>query len=123
MAVQSQPIGGLSAIRNRSTSQPTSQRRASVLIALAVVVALMCMLYLAQTGRIAALGFRLEQLEVQQTKLVRANNQLLYEIEQSQSLEVIRQRATALGFAPIVSSQAEYLIIELPHHRWTVQAR
>ena len=90
-----------------------------MLVTLAVVAALMSILYLAQTGRVATKGYQLEQLELQREELVRTNQQLLFEIEQSQSLANVRQRALALGFQPMQPTQARYITIEVDPQRWT----
>ncbi len=122
MAVYARPLRGGQRPEVYSTPRRIQQRMGWLLM-LAFVVALMTMLYLAQTGRVAALGFQIERLDVRKTELTRQNQQLMFEIEQAKSLENTRQRAMAMGFKPMVQEQARYITIEVPPQRWTAMAR
>ncbi|HYF65832.1 MAG TPA: hypothetical protein VD886_23585 [Herpetosiphonaceae bacterium] len=121
MAVQSRPFRSLVASQSRATA--TEPRRAGMLVVLAIVVALMCILYLAQTGRVATQGYRLEQLDAQAAQLTRENQRLLFDIEQAQSLDTVRQRAASRGFQPMQATQARYLTITLEKSQWTARAQ
>ncbi len=123
MAVYSRPLSGWSRSKAAATAAPRPQR-ANLLVTLAVVAALMSLLYLVQVGRVSTQGYQLEQLSYKRTQLERTNQQLMYEIEQAQSLDAVRQRALALGMQPIRPDQTRYLTIKIhPDSRWTAEAR
>ena len=79
------------------------------LIAAAVILALMALLTLGQTGRLAAKGFDLSQMDRRQTELLREQGQLRLRITESQSLAKVQQRAKSLGLRPALPDQIEYL--------------
>lgn len=117
MAVQSRPFRSFGQAQRRTNKGGT--KGAGMLVTLAIVAALMSILYLAQTGRVATQGYRLEQLDLQRAELIRVNQQLMFEIEQAQVLDNIQQRALALGFQSMNPGQARYITIEINPQRWT----
>ena len=119
MAVYSRPLSSWS---RRSHSATTSSRN-GLLLTLACVAALMSLLFLFQVGRVSTQGYQFEQLQLQRTELERAKEQLVFEIARSQSLDVVRSRALALGMQPLQSTQTRYVSIVVPASRWTAQAR
>ena len=122
MAVQSRPFRSFEGNKTQLAA-PTKQKRSGMLVVVAIVAALMCILYLAQTGRVATQGYRLEQLDAQEAMLVRQNQQLLFEIEQSQSVNMVRERALALGFVPMKPEQARYLTITIEKTQWSARSQ
>ena len=120
MAVYSRPFTALSRPKALDKAPP---RRAGIVITLALAVALMSLLYLIQIGRVATKGYELEQLNLQRIELERGNQQLLFQIEQAQSLEYVRARAVALGLEPIKPTQIRYLTISMPTQSTEIQAR
>ncbi len=78
------------------------------------VVCILSILYLAQTGRVATAGYRLQELEQQHTELLREAEQYEYRIAQASRLDAIAARAQALGLRPATSEQQRYTTIEVP---------
>lgn len=85
-----------------------------LLLGAVVVVCLLSILYLAQTGRVASAGYRLQALEQEHIELLREAEQYEFRIAQASRLDVIAARATALGLRPATGTQLQYATIELP---------
>ena len=102
MAVYSRSIP----VALRTTQVKPTPRRAGMLVTLALVVALMSLVYLVQIERVATQGYQLEQLSMKRTELTRQNENYRFSIEQAQSLESVRARAQALGMQPMRADQA-----------------
>ncbi len=85
------------------------------LIAGAVVaICLLSILYLAQTGRVATLGYHLQELQEQHVTLVHESQQLEYRIAEANRLDAIEARATAMGMRPAATTQLRFATIEMP---------
>ncbi|WP_026370140.1 hypothetical protein [Kallotenue papyrolyticum] len=85
-----------------------------LLLGAVVVVCLLSILYLAQTGRVASAGYRLQALEQEHIELLREAEQYEFRIAQASRLDVIAARAEQLGLRPASGSQLQYATIELP---------
>ncbi|NOK58422.1 MAG: hypothetical protein GFH27_549279n228 [Chloroflexi bacterium AL-W] len=98
------------------------------LIAAVMVLSLMSMLTLGQTGRLASKGYTISQLQNQQTLLLRQHSSLQMDLSEHQSLDSITQRAQDMGMRPVAPEQIRYVTIEsdrantLPNTNSTEQA-
>ena len=66
------------------------------LIAAAVILSLMSLISLGQTGRLATQGYELAQMQTERTQLLRQRSALQLQLSEAASLLKIDQRATAL---------------------------
>jgi hypothetical protein len=78
------------------------------------VVCILSILFLAQTGRVATAGYRLQELQQQHTTLLRESEQYEYRIATASRLDRISGRAAEIGMRPVTSEQLRYATIELP---------
>jgi hypothetical protein len=85
-----------------------------LLLGAVAVVCLLSLLFLAQTGRVATAGYRLQQLEREHTLLLREAEQYEFRIAQASRLDVIAVRAEKIGLRPATNDQIRYATIELP---------
>jgi len=81
------------------------------LIAAALLLSFMSLLTLGQTGRLAAKGYAMAQLEHQKTLLLRERSSLLMQLSEAQSLDEIQRRATQLQLRPVKPDQVRYMRI------------
>jgi hypothetical protein len=81
------------------------------LIAAALLLSLMSLISLGQTGRLATKGYQLAQLQAQQVELQRERSALLLRLSEAESLTAIEKRAKALGLRPMAPEQARYMTI------------
>jgi len=79
-----------------------------------IAVCLLSILYLAQTGRVATRGYRLQELQVENAALVRDQQQLEFRIADANRLDLIEERATRLGMRKATPDQLRYATIEMP---------
>lgn len=79
------------------------------LVAAAVLLALMSLLTLGQTGRLATKGYQLAQIEQQRTQLIRERNALQMQLSEAQSLAEVRRRAETLNLRPVSQEQIRYV--------------
>jgi hypothetical protein len=77
-----------------------------------VILCLMSMIALGQTGVVATKGYAIVELEQRQTELTRQHSQLQLQLAAAQSLETIRARAEQLGLRPINTDQVRYITVE-----------
>jgi hypothetical protein len=78
-----------------------------------VVLGLMSMITLGQTGVVATRGYAIVALEQQRTHLLRERSQLQLEYAAAQSLERVRARAEQIGLRPITAEQqVQYVTLE-----------
>ncbi|NTW00013.1 MAG: hypothetical protein HGA19_01765 [Oscillochloris sp.] len=85
------------------------------LLGLVLILALMSLIVLAQTGAVATKGYTISRLEVEKTTLIRERTQLQVREARARSLELIRRRAELIGLRPIASDQVRYL--DIPYER------
>ena len=81
------------------------------LIAAALLVSLMSLVSLGQTGRLATKGYELAQLQEQKTELLRERSALNLRLSEAQSLAEVERRAKELHMRPMTPDQARYITI------------
>ena len=81
------------------------------LIAAALILSLMSIVSLGQTGRLASQGHELSTLQDQRVALQRERNDLLLRLSRAQSLEEIEKRANEIKLRPITSEQIRYITL------------
>ena len=85
------------------------------LLAGAVIgVCILSILYLAQTGRVATRGYRLQELQEEHARLLREAEQYEYRIAAASQLDSIEARAIKIGLRPATKAQLRYAMIEMP---------
>ncbi len=81
------------------------------LIAAALLLSLISLISLGQTGRLATKGYQLAQLQTQQTALLRERSGLLLRLSEAEALKSVEQRAKMLNLRPMAPEQARYITI------------
>ena len=76
-----------------------------------LVIALLGVIYLNQSSRIAAVGRRVQSLQYDLSVLQRENADLEREIAQSQSITRIQEEAERMGFVTAQPDNIEYLVV------------
>ncbi|MEZ4641880.1 MAG: hypothetical protein R3E31_03925 [Chloroflexota bacterium] len=76
-----------------------------------ILVALLGVIYLSQTSRIASVGRRVQFLQEELDNLRRDNASLERQIAESQSLEYLQGEAARLGFQQADPDSIEYVIV------------
>lgn len=76
-----------------------------------VLLCLVSLIALGQTGVVATKGYAISNLEQERVQLLRERTQLQLRLAAAQSLERVEQRATALGMRPMTDSQAVYIVV------------
>lgn len=111
MAVNTQRISSIDTARARRLALPRYLRLdgSRTLLALVLIISLMSLVVLAQTGVVATRGYAIEQLEDQKTLLLRERTLLLERQARAQSLERIGRRAEQIGLRPLSDEQVRYL--------------
>lgn len=84
------------------------------LIAAAVIFALLSLISLGQTGRLATQGYELASLQNTRTELLRQHGALQLQLSEAQSLPAIEQRAKALNMQPMQPEQLRYVTVAPP---------
>lgn len=84
------------------------------LLGVAVLLGLMSMIALGQTGVVATKGYALVQLEQEQAQLLRERSQLQMRLARARALDHIRARAEQIGLRPRTREQERYLTLETP---------
>jgi hypothetical protein len=84
------------------------------LIAAAVLLSLMSLLSLGQTGRLATKGYEIAQLQTRKTELLRERSALQLRLSEAQALASIERRAVQQGLRPMQPEQARYITIAPP---------
>jgi hypothetical protein len=87
------------------------------LIAAAVILSLMSLISLGQTGRLATQGYEVAKLQDQQTELLRQRSALQLRLSEAASLLKVDDRAKGLGLRPMTPEQARYVTIAPPDTR------
>lgn len=81
------------------------------LIAAALLLSLMSLITLGQTGRLASKGYEIAQLQEHKTELLRERSTLNLRLSEAQSLAEVQRRATELHLRPMTAEQAHYITI------------
>jgi hypothetical protein len=89
------------------------------LIAAALLLSLISLISLGQTGRLATKGYQLAQLQTQQTELLRERSALLLQLSEAEALKSVEQRAKTLNLRPMAPEQARYITIAPETHDQT----
>jgi cell division protein FtsL len=76
-----------------------------------LVIALLGVIYLNQSSRIAAVGRRVQTLQYDLSVLQRENADIEREIAQSQSIIRIQEEASRMGFVTAQPGNIEYLVV------------
>ena len=84
------------------------------LIAAAVIFALLSLLSLGQTGRLATQGYELVNLQNTQKLLLREHGTLQLQLSEAESLLKIEGRAKSLNMQPMQPNQVRYITIAPP---------
>jgi hypothetical protein len=79
-----------------------------------VILSLMSLISLGQTGRLATQGYELAQMQAEKTQLLRQRSALQLQLSEAASLLKIDQRANALGLHPMTPDQAHYVTVAPP---------
>ncbi len=114
MAVNSHRISSIAGARARRMALPRYLRLdgSRYLLGLVLILCLMSLIVLAQTGVVATRGYAISDLEAEKVSLLRARTQLQERQARAHSLERIRRRAEQNGLRPVRDAQIRYL--ELP---------
>ncbi len=75
-----------------------------------IVISLIGWLYLTQASQVMITGYRIHELEAEETELERQNALLRFQIAQLENLSRVEARATELGFGP--PQEISYLVVE-----------
>lgn len=113
MAVNTQRISSIDQARARRIALPRYLRLdgSRYLLGLVVILAIMSLIVLAQTGVVATRGYAIAALESEKVTLQREHSQLQVRQARAQSLERIRRRAEQIGLRPITPDQVRYVTI------------
>lgn len=106
--------------RQRDLSRYLSFNSGRYFIHAIVLLCLMSLLTLGQTGILATRGYITADLEKQRMALLRTHDQLEVRYAAAQSLERIRARARQLGLRPMQREQARYITIASPTNPTTM---
>jgi hypothetical protein len=81
------------------------------LLGAVVLLCLVSLIALGQTGVVATKGYAISQLEQERIVLMRERTQLQLRLAAAQSLSRVQQRASALGLRPMTEDQAVYVVV------------
>lgn len=114
MAVNSHRISSIAGARARRLALPRYLRLdgSRYLLGLVLMLCLMSLIVLAQTGVVATRGYAISNLEAEKVSLLRERTELQERQARAHSLERIRRRAEQNGLRPVRDEQIRYL--ELP---------
>ena len=84
------------------------------LVVAALLLSLMSLIALGQTGRLAAKGYEIAQLQETKVELLRERSTLNLRLSEAQSLAEVEQRAKELHLRPMTAEQARYITIAPP---------
>lgn len=82
------------------------------LILAAVILALLSLLSLGQTGKLATRGYELGRLDTRKTVLLRDQSSLQLDLAEAQSLTKIERRVEAAKLRPMTLEQVRYVTIQ-----------
>ncbi len=82
------------------------------LIAAALLLAMMSLLTLGQTGRLATKGYEISQLQTKRDELIRNRSALQIQLAEAQTIEKLKQRAVEQGLRPVDFDQVRYLPVQ-----------
>lgn len=113
MAVNTQRISAIIQARARRLELPRYLKLdgSRYLLGLVLILCLMSLIVLVQTGVVATKGYAITQLEAERTSLIRERSQLQVRQARAQSLELIRRRAEQIGLRPVTPDQVRYVTV------------
>jgi hypothetical protein len=82
------------------------------LIAAIILIIVLSLVSLGQTGRLASQGYEITRLNDKKALLLRERNAMLLQLSQAQSLNSIQQRANELQLRPLTTDQVRYITID-----------
>ena len=82
------------------------------LVAAALLLAMMSLLTLGQTGRLATKGYEISQLQTQRDELIRNRSALQIQLAEAQTIEKLKQRAVEQDLRPVDFDQVRYLPVQ-----------
>lgn len=85
--------------------------RGRYLIAAALLLAMMSLLTLGQTGRLATKGYEISQLQHQRDELIRNRSAMQIQLAEAQTIEKLKKRAVEQGLRPVDFDQVRYLTV------------
>jgi hypothetical protein len=114
MAVNAQRNSSIQKARSRRLALPKYLRLdgSRYLLGLVVILCLMSLIVLAQTGVVATKGYAIGELESRKAILQREYAEMEIRLARAQALDYIQQRALAIGLRPRTQDQERY--IEVP---------
>lgn len=98
--------------RRRELMQYLNLDGSRYLLGVVVLLGLMSMIALVQTGVVATKGYAIVALEQRINTLQRENGKLHMELAAAQSLTLVRERAAALGLRITAPDQVQHLTLE-----------
>ena len=113
MAVNTQRISTVDQARSRRLSLPRYLQLdgSRYLLGLVVILCLMSLIVLAQTGVVATKGYAIAKLEAEKTALLRERSALQVRQARAQSLSRVRLRAEQIGLRPYSDAQVRYVTV------------
>jgi hypothetical protein len=113
MAVNTQRISAIDQARARRINLPRYLRLdgSRYLLGLVLILCLVSLIVLAQTGVVATKGYAIAKLEAEQIALMRERSQLQVRQAAAQSLDRVRRRAEQIGLRPYSDDQVRYVTI------------
>jgi hypothetical protein len=113
LAAQAQRLSPLqqAKLRRRELARYLKTDTSRFLLGMVVLLCLMSMITLGQTGVVATKGYAIVSLESQRTDLLRERSLLKHRYAQAQSLEHIRNQAGRIGLRPMTREQTRYVTI------------
>jgi hypothetical protein len=84
------------------------------LIAAALILSLISLISLNQTGQLATIGHDITTLRSEKAILLRERNNLLLRLSKAQSLDTIEQRASEMKLRELTPAQQRYMIVDPP---------
>lgn len=113
MAIRFEDLSPIRQARVRRRELPRYLRldvSRSLLIAV-VMLCLMSLIALGQTGVVATKGYAIVELEARRTELLRRRSQLQLEYAAAQDLKRIYARAAEIGLRPTNNNQIRYIVL------------
>ncbi len=121
MAVHAQRLSFLRQIKRRrhTFSHYLTSHSSRYSIWIIVLLCLISLLTLGQTGMVATKGYAVAELQSQRTELLRDMTHLEVQLASSRSLDRVRSRAEHMGMRPATRNQIRYVTIVEPQQQPT----
>lgn len=121
MAVHAQRLSFLRQIKKRrhTFSHYLTSHSSRYSIWIIVLLCLISLLTLGQTGMVATKGYAVAELQSQRTELLRDMTHLEVQLASARSLDRVRSRAEQMGMRPATRNQIRYVTIAEPQQQPT----